>query len=1299
MSTDDTFLALIDHYAQNGMFGHILQVCKPIQAGREDAQFWYAYALAANGNHSEAMRILRDLRQNPNVGLAVTASMISIHKLANNQDKEELTRLKEDLKNLSKSSNDNDLIFAARYFWHADKGKQAKQCLEKVLSKDKKNVPALALFGWLNLTGGGRGEKKAIPLFDQALKKSEHDLVSLMGRARANEIKKDFDGAMADLDKVIVEYKDFLPGLLVKSRVLMVMGNWDEAMNVTQRVISRKDPDSVGGLRMLVIFLLAREAKYPPAANRISDLTEALDQHEAKNPQLFFEISRLFSRLAAKEESILDLTINMVEKACKLDPMNSAYVAERAHQLMLKGEYTSACEVFNEASSMDESNVLAVHGRIKCKILMNSWTEAASELEFLAEVTKVDDNSEILFLQALLNAHNNKQQEAQDLLCKAVDQHVKMLEDVPAGFEYFVAYNPDFVLELATQFMLRLGTEPHSPSDPPDDMLNKVVKLLKDLTNLFPGLLMGQLLLAKACFISGQFDISERHLAACLKRDNAFAAAHVVQAQICLARDNFGQCAQELEQARALDFDVRNTPTFMLTKARYLSGSGKLTEAAEVLDMAMELPGVKRSSATNPLPAQERIAIYLEQAKVQSKLEHLVEATKIMSDAKSEFENSPYSINILMAECDLLVAQRQYNQALASLRNIPQTSPAWSRAKIKMAEIYLKHKKNVKLYAQCYQEMAHKSKSVHTQILLGEAYMEIQMPEKAIKAFEDALQMNPDDPNLASRIGKALVATHDYAKAVEYYETAAKGDPSKIYLFHDLAELYLQLKKYDEAVRVLQEALHGYPNKDEEDIVTCMNDVKSQMILADVHTESKANEELVRKALNAAWLLQQRVCANLRSTNPDEKRKQQQIAADLCFKVAESYAKTKDEEKAKSYYQEALKQDENHQNSRLALARLHLQKGELEECQSLCVQMSRSHNEEASMMLADLMFRKNENESATFYFQQLLEHNPTRYTALEKLIQLLRRAGRLVDAPRFIKLAERSSPKAGFAPGLRYCKGLIAWFSNNPRDAMNEFHHARQDGEWGKKAVQAMIDIYLNPDNVGLFAEATEAKGDNSENVVEATKLLKELSFTLKTSDPERYTCLEAYCLLASKSKVKMEQALQLFLNINKDDVDYVPAILGTANAFTLLGQHPKARNQLKRIYKMKVQLAYSNEFEKAWLMLANIYIGSGKFDLAQDLCRKCLGVNKSCAKAYEMLGLIMEKEQAYRDASENYENAWNFMNQSSSSIGYKLAFNYLKAKRYVEAIDVCHKVLKKDPNYPKIKKDILDKARQSLRP
>lgn len=80
-----------------------------------------------------------------------------------------------------------------------------------------------------------------------------------------------------------------------------------------------------------------------------------------------------------------------------------------------------------------------------------------------------------------------------------------------------------------------------------------------------------------------------------------------------------------------------------------------------------------------------------------------------------------------------------------------------------------------------------------------------------------------------------------------------------------------------------------------------------------------------------------------------------------------------------------------------------------------CPVLVRLRAQEASMMLADVMFRKEEHDAATYHFQQvrhsrphlacrrahrsrcslqLLEKNPTQYAALSKLIQLLRRAGR-----------------------------------------------------------------------------------------------------------------------------------------------------------------------------------------------------------------------------------------------------------------------------------------------------------------
>lgn len=51
-------------------------------------------------------------------------------------------------------------------------------------------------------------------------------------------------------------------------------------------------------------------------------------------------------------------------------------------------------------------------------------------------------------------------------------------------------------------------------SDPPNPMLNKAIRLLQQLSDLCPGALMAQMLLAKAAFIAGDFDEAERSVSA-----------------------------------------------------------------------------------------------------------------------------------------------------------------------------------------------------------------------------------------------------------------------------------------------------------------------------------------------------------------------------------------------------------------------------------------------------------------------------------------------------------------------------------------------------------------------------------------------------------------------------------------------------------------------------------------------------------------------------------------------------------------------------------------------------------------
>jgi tetratricopeptide (TPR) repeat protein len=56
-----------------------------------------------------------------------------------------------------------------------------------------------------------------------------------------------------------------------------------------------------------------------------------------------------------------------------------------------------------------------------------------------------------------------------------------------------------------------------------------------------------------------------------------------------------------------------------------------------------------------------------------------------------------------------------------------------------------------------------------TYCMLGEAFMQIQEPEKAVRAFDSALEYNPKDAELIRKIAKALITTHDYQRAIDHY--------------------------------------------------------------------------------------------------------------------------------------------------------------------------------------------------------------------------------------------------------------------------------------------------------------------------------------------------------------------------------------------------------------------------------------------------------------------------------------------------------------------------------------------------
>ena len=115
---------------------------------------------------------------------------------------------------------------------------------------------------------------------------------------------------------------------------------------------------------------------------------------------------------------------------------------------------------------------------------------------------------------------------------------------------------------------------------------------------------------------------------------------------------------------------------------------------------------------------------------------------------------------------------------------------------------------------------------------------------------------------------------------------------------------------------------------------------------------------------------------------------------------------------------------------------------DLESCEHHCNILLREGKERdpAGVMMADVLFKKKQYEKATAYFQQLLVDKPNHYAGLARIVELLRRAGKLEECRRYLDTAEKASGRAAMEPGFNYCSGLYEWYAGNPNKALKLFN-------------------------------------------------------------------------------------------------------------------------------------------------------------------------------------------------------------------------------------------------------------------
>ncbi|CAK6435756.1 unnamed protein product [Pipistrellus nathusii] len=1310
-SNDSSLMAGIIYYSQEKYFRHVQQAAATgLEKFSNDPvlQFFKAYGAFREEHIQDAISSLESLRNHPDVSLCSIMALICAHKCCKTIDQEAIQELESSLKEMRKTASWIALYYAGLFLWLMGRHDKAKEYIDRMLQLSNSAREGYVLRGWVDLTSDKpHTVKKSIKYLEQGVLDTK-DVLGLMGKATYHMAQQNYSGALEVVNQITVVSESFLPAWVLKMKLFLARQDWEQTVETGHRILE-KDKRNIDAHQILAVHELAREGNMTTAAEHVRNLIKALETREPQNPSLHLKKIIVVSRLCGRHQMILQLVCSFIERTFLAAPTYTHLAIELGYLFILQDQVKEAAMWYSEAMKVDENSVAALTGIIWGQILEGHLEEAEHQLEFLKEVQQSLGKSEVLvFLQALLASKRHKgEQEVTALLQEAAELHFSGMQGLPLGPEYFEKLDPLFLVCIVREYLFFCPKQPRSPGQIVSPLLKQVAMILTPVVKAAPALIGPLYVMAQVKYLSGELENAQNTVQRCLELDPTSVHAHLLKSQIYLAQGNFAMCSHCLELGVSHNFQVRDHPLYHFIKARALNKSGDYPEAIKTLKMIIKLPTLKveegkkvRGPSVGP---SERVSILLELADALRMNGELHEATKVMQDAIDEFSGTPEETRITIANVDLALSKGNVDMALSMLRNITPKQPYYTEATEKMASIYLHTRKDVRLYIGCYRELCEHLPGPDTSLLLGDAFMNILEPEKALEAYDEAYRKNPHDASLVSRIGRAYVKAHEYTKAINFYEAAQKIS-GQDFLCCDLAELLLKLKKFNKAEKVLKQALeHDVAT----DIPSMMNDVKCLLLLAKVYKSHK--KEDVLETLNKALDLQSRILKRVPLEQPEVIPSQKELAASICFQFGEHYVVEKEYDKAVRSLKDALSYAPTDNKVVLELARISLLQGHLDLCQQHCAVLLETdkYRETACVMMADLMFRKQEYEAAINLYHQVLEKAPDHFSVLNKLIDLLRRSGKLEDAPVFFELAKKLSSRVLLEPGFNYCTGIYHWHIGQPTEALKLLNKARKDSTWGQSATCHMVQICLNPDNEIVGGEAfhnlvpeescPSRKESEQLGVRTAEKLLREFH-PHSAWGQAQLQLLQGLCLLATKEKANMEAALGTFIQMAQVERDSAPALLAMAQAYTLLKQVPKARTQLKRLAKAPWALAEAEELEKSWLLLADIYCQGGKFDLASELLRRCVQHNKSCYKAYEYLGFIMEKEQSYTDAAANYELAWKYSHYANPAIGFKLAFNYLKGKKFVEAIEVCHNVLGKYPNYPKIREDILVKAQGCLR-
>eukprot|EP00924_Labyrinthula_sp_SR-Ha-C_P005088 snap_masked-scaffold_1-processed-gene-20.51-mRNA-1 protein AED:1.00 eAED:1.00 QI:0/0/0/0/1/1/3/0/1352 len=647
------------------------------------------------------------------------------------------------------------------------------------------------------------------------------------------------------------------------------------------------------------------------------------------------------------------------------------------------------------------------------------------------------------------------------------------------------------------------------------------------------------------------------------------------------------------------------------------------------------------------------------------------------------------------------------------------------------ANIYLTHRNDAASYISCYKDIVERFPVQKNLCLLGQAYVRVGLVDDALKALKLALKKSRFDKSIVEQIGDLLERRHQFDQAIKFYFDVIDENQTGIgkiggrtkFLFFvklRLTNLLFKLGRNSQAVKV------GKTHSDEPQML---------LLLANIYQELGSRKLSVDSLQKARELLVSLV-QDKSQRKDDDILELVMTNQELALKLISNSENTS---KAVILLEDSIRLSGETKIDKfptkfqpdIHLTKIHLSTGNLQKVTNLFSLLETSNpvlgKQNYRTLQYLLAWEKNEY---SFFEEELTKLGSLDFEDLAVLdkLKFITKVCRVLGPTyiqkvlQFLRLGEDSLAKERnttffrrhFIQDIFYLYGKCFKYNNEFVKSVEYFNLAKSRTRYAAKSLLQMINVYLNVEGVPLFNTKDEHYLEESEddsiatNLETASQLYAEYKSLVAVSDVSDDSCklIESKIRIVRHSKIDLEEAVKYLVSIIEvtDEIDLkakvcLEALYLLSLALILLKEFPKARTQLKRLLKLRTNNCYKEIFEKANILLAKLFIHTGKLDLAERiLMSEVIRRNPSSAAAYQTLGSLKEKEGLYHQTIEHYRKSFALSNKNNIVTGLKLGVALLHNQEYFEAIDVGYALKARFPGFVRVEEEIIEKAKTLIR-